>query len=331
MKKIVLFLFYIICIQQSQAKKVRFAVDMSQYTILATGVHVFGDFQQVAGYGPDWTSYTCLMTQSSMDTNIYYFTVDIPAFAKYEYKFINGDQSYEVEIVPEESQVGYNFDDNRWIYIDSLDNDTLKLPPLRFNENCASGQTMIRFLVDMSKESINANGIHVKGDFQGNDPNATRLYSFGNDIYEVIGYMNTGMQHFNFVNGNSNADVETISGACTMGSYRMVTLNNDIVLSKVCYASCDSCISVGINDISWQNKITFKGNPIRQTSWIQFEDLSNYHHIAIFDMQGRILRKYLNVKETMFPIEKGTLASGNYVLKIMNDKNQRWSMNISVD
>ncbi|MBK8686725.1 MAG: hypothetical protein IPN26_18020 [Bacteroidetes bacterium] len=46
--------------------------------------------------------------------------VDLPAFAKYEYKFLNGDQGYEVEVVPEESRANYNLSDNRWIYVDSL-------------------------------------------------------------------------------------------------------------------------------------------------------------------------------------------------------------------
>ena len=106
------------------AKKVKFAVDMTGQIINTTGIHISGDFQTIAGFpGGDWASNTTPLTQEGT-TDIYSIVVDIPAFAKYEYKFLNGDQFYEAEFVPVESRVGYNFDDNRWIYVDSLADDT---------------------------------------------------------------------------------------------------------------------------------------------------------------------------------------------------------------
>ncbi|GBL35607.1 hypothetical protein EMGBS15_12020 [Filimonas sp.] len=135
-----------LCLTQLFAKKVTFTVDMTgQTTKSALGIHVMGDFQAAAGFGADWTPNTCLMMQDAVDTNLYHFTVDVPAFLKYEYKYINGDQSYEVEVIPLESQVGYNFDDNRWIFIDSLSADTTKLPSLVFGANAPLGLNMIRF------------------------------------------------------------------------------------------------------------------------------------------------------------------------------------------
>ena len=81
----------------------------------------------------DWASNTTTLTQEG-STEIYSIVVDIPAFAKYEYKFLNGDQFYEAEFVPI-IRVGYNFNDNRWIYVDSLANDTTFVGAILFAGN----------------------------------------------------------------------------------------------------------------------------------------------------------------------------------------------------
>jgi len=90
MKKTFLILALILSFSIVNAKKVKFSVDMTGQTISSYGVHVSGDFQTLAGYsGGDWASNTTLMAQEA-DTNIYSIVVDIPAFKKYEYKFLNG-------------------------------------------------------------------------------------------------------------------------------------------------------------------------------------------------------------------------------------------------
>ena len=88
MKKIFLIISLVSVISFAHAKKVKFAVNMTGQTISTYGVHVAGDFQTIAGFtGGDWASNTTLMTQEA-DTNIYSIVVDIPAFSKYEYKFL---------------------------------------------------------------------------------------------------------------------------------------------------------------------------------------------------------------------------------------------------
>src|SRR3989344_125947 len=126
MKKIILVSVAILLASNiTFAKKIKFSVDMTGIAISPFGMHISGDFQTLAGFsGGDWMSNNTPLTQEISDTNIYSIVVDIPAFAKYEYKFVNGDQFYEAEFVPEESRVGYNFNDSRWIYLDSLADDT---------------------------------------------------------------------------------------------------------------------------------------------------------------------------------------------------------------
>src|SRR5207248_6349550 len=112
MKKFLLFALTLFSLSTALAKKVKFAVNMTGQTINTLGVHVWGDFQVAAGYTSDWAPNLTLLTQEAADTNIYSMIVDIPAFAKYEYTFLNGDQGYDAEFVPQESRVGYNFNTN---------------------------------------------------------------------------------------------------------------------------------------------------------------------------------------------------------------------------
>ena len=129
-KKIVI-LSLLFCANMGFAKRVKFAVDMTGQTISPNGVHISGDFQTEAGFPTDWDSESTVMNKET-GSDIYSVTVNIPAFRKYEYKYVNGDKFYEVEFVPEKSRVGYDFSDSRWIYIDSLSDDVTLLPKLLF-------------------------------------------------------------------------------------------------------------------------------------------------------------------------------------------------------
>ncbi|MFN5621346.1 MAG: hypothetical protein ACK478_08590, partial [Flavobacteriales bacterium] len=124
MKHLFITLSCVLFASVSVAKHIRFTVDMTDQVVSPNGVHLTGDFQALLGLeNGDWQSNTLLMEQQS-DTNLYSVVLQLPAFRKYEYKFVNGDQFYEVEFVPWESRVGYDFNDNRWLYLDSLSNDT---------------------------------------------------------------------------------------------------------------------------------------------------------------------------------------------------------------
>jgi len=183
MKKIILACIAITLSTSVFAKKVKFAVDMTGLTTNTLGVHVIGDFQVAAGYPLDWDPSSVLLTQEGT-SNIYSIVVNIPAFQKYEYYFVNGDQTYEAEFVPEQSKVGYNFDDNRWLYVDSLANDTTFVGAVLFSGNAPVGLNLIRYKVDLSLVTPSINGIHITTTSNGFSPNKTRLYSFGNNIFD---------------------------------------------------------------------------------------------------------------------------------------------------
>jgi hypothetical protein len=288
MKKLILLSAFCLFIGTLQAKKVKFEVNMGTNTISALGIHVMGDFQTLAGFtGGDFNAATTLCSQEGT-TSIYSIVVDLPAFQKYEFKFVNGDQSYEAEFVPEKARVGYNFDDNRWIYVDSLSNDTSSVGAVMFNGTSPAGKTLVRFMVDMQNASVNANGVHVGGNFQGFDPAKTRLYSFGNNIYEIIAYMNTGSQQFKYYNGKTLANTETVPGSCATSGNRTHNVLADSILVTVCYSDCIACIPNAIKThVISANSLELYPNPANNK--ITLKTPAN-GEIVMTDISGKIVR-----------------------------------------
>lgn len=229
------------------AYKVKFAVDMRNETVNTTGVHVFGDFQMDAGYASNWAPDLTLLKKETNDTNIYSIVLDVKAAKKYEYKFLNGDQSYEAEFVPDESRVGYDFNDNRWIFTDSLKNDTFFVGVIPFAGNAPAGTKLIRFKMKLKTSiALDPNGVHVAGDFQGWDTKKTIMYSLKAGIYEVIQYVKTDTVQFKYYNGNLAAGIESVPANCAFNGNRRVILLKDSVLPTVCFSECTNCAGAGL-------------------------------------------------------------------------------------
>jgi len=309
MKKLLLLSTFCFLFVSVHAKKVKFAVNMGTNTISALGIHVMGDFQTIAGFaGGDFNPATTQCMQQGT-TSIYSVIVDLPAFQKYEFKFVNGDQSYEAEFVPEKARVGYNFDDNRWIYVDSLSNDTSSIGEVMFAGSSPAGLTLVRFMVDMQNESVSANGVHVAGNFQGTDPTKTRLYSFGNNIYEIIVYTNLSGLQFKYYNGKFAANTETVPGNCATSGNRTHTASADSILNTVCFSSCNACIPSGIKANSLQaNTLKLFPNPARSFAMV---NTPTKGQLTITDISGKIINSLsTSIDETTINVSE--LNAGFY-------------------
>ncbi len=322
MKKIFLIISLVSVISFAHAKKVKFAVNMTDQTISTYGVHVAGDFQTIAGFtGGDWASNTTLMTQEA-DTNIYSIVVDIPAFSKYEYKFLNGDQWYNVEFVPIESRVGYNGNDNRWIYVDSLADDTTCVGAILFSGNAPTGLTLVRFMVDMQTQtSINNKGVHIAGSFQGWDPIKTILYHLDTTTqnYEIISYVDTGNYEYKYYNGNTMTTSETVPGECSTNGNRYLYVTHDTVFSTICFSSCSVCNGVGIAKNKVINNVKLFPNPSSDYSILELNDPDNIYNIKIINQTGQLIREYSNISNSLI-INKNNLPKGIYTVSITQNK-----------
>jgi alpha-amylase len=320
MKKIVIVLMLVAVASTSFAKKVKFACDMTGIPVLATGMHVSGDFQTAAGFaGGDWNSASTPLTQEP-GTDIYSIVVDIPAFTKYEYKFVNGDQFYEAEFVPEYSRVLYNFNDNRWLYIDSLANDTTFVGNIIFGGNAPVGLKLVRFYVDVQNISVSPAGIHLAGSFQGFNPTSTILYSFGGTVYEVIAYMPDGTYEYKFINGNTGAGEEIIPGICSVNSNREIIVTEDVLLNPVCFGECSWC-TTGMAENSINNIQLFP-NPTASSAKLMLDASIISPSIKLTDLEGRMVREYKNIEQGFVLIDKGQLNSGVYFVTVTGSNYQ---------
>ena len=329
MKKLITFLLLLIGLQPSSAKKVKFAVDMTGVPINVTGIHIAGDFQAAAGFpGGDWVSNSTTLTQEGI-TAIYSIIVEIPAFAKYEFTYINGDQFYEAEFVPIESRVDSLTNANRWLYIDSLANDTTFVGAIPFSGNAPAGLTLVRYVVDMQGTTISSNGIHVAGNFQGWDPMKTILYSFTPAYYEVISYVPAGTYEYKFYNGNQLSSSEIVPGSCNVNSNREVVVTADIVLPFVCYSSCGPCV-VGIGEFQNLFSMRLAPNPASEGTLLSWENNELIKRLYITDLTGRMIEeKIVDGNEAYISVSEK--PAGIYLVHLSADKTQYKPLKLIVD
>lgn len=315
MKRILLIATLVFASMVANAKKVKFSVDMTGTDLLGTSVNIMGDFQVVAGLATDnFTELTPLTKEGT--SNIYSIIVEIPAFQKYEYRFINGDQTYDSEFIPLESRVNL-FNDNRWIYVDSTSSDTLDIGAIVFAGNAPAGKKLVRFAVDAQNISVNLSGIHVGV----TDPNLTLtsayMYSFENNIYEAIMYLTDGSYEYRYFNGTTQNDAETISGSCTSSfGNRSLALSDNTVLETVCFAACTSCEqATGINETEISASTVVYPNPSTD-GHVTIKS----GNVKISDITGKIV-----FESTLTSAQQIKLQTGFYTVSVV-DENQHQSI-----
>jgi hypothetical protein len=321
MKNLLIALLLVSTLQSAFAKKVKFAVDLTGQVISPNGVHITGDFQELAGFpGGDWTSDQTSLTQEGT-SDIYSIVVEIPAFRKYEYKFLNGDQFYEAEFVPVESRVGYNFNDNRWIYVDSLSTDTFFVGAIQFAANAPAGLNLVRLLVDMQNESVASSGVHVAGSFQNGNYTASILYSFEPKVYEAIYFVPAGTIDYKYVNGNASSNSETVPSACaSSGSNRQIPVQNDTVLAVHCFASCEACTSVGIKETESNNSAKLIPNPTNSTSQLVLNKVAAGDKVFVTNLLGSVVGEYSSVNGNL-TLSRNNLSNGVYFVNVQHTDN----------
>ncbi|MFY8021772.1 MAG: T9SS type A sorting domain-containing protein [Bacteroidia bacterium] len=314
-----IFAFHLMFLNQISAKKVKLSVNMKGQTINPNGLHVSGDFQTLAGFpGGDWNSATTALTVDPNNSNIFSVIVDIPAGRKYEFKFVNGDLFYEVEFVPEESRVGYDFNDNRWFYLDSLANDTTLIGPLMFAGNAPESKKLLRLKVDLKGQTtINPKGIHVAGTFNNFDYKSAYMYKFINEIYEYQVYADSGETiSYHFVNGNTEANAEELPQTCAVNGKRQILLTTDFVADTVCFSNCQYCATTGLISLSNPSNFTIFPNPALEEITINGLDEISQFQLSIYDANGQLKLDKTVSNHQSIQLKDLMLNQGVYVVKI---------------
>ncbi len=214
---------------------VRFRVDMTQESagINPAGVFVAGDFQ---GWNPAGSQ---LIDPDGNGTFEGYFSIGAASAANF--KFINGNDWAFEESIP----VDCNVSGNRNLAV----SDANTVADVICFSACGPCQapTSVLFRVDMSLQTVNANGPHVAGSFQGwnpGDANTLMTDPDGDNIYEVTLLLQPGTYQYKFVNGAAWADGnESLPADCNVGGNREMVVSADPVVEHFCYNQCGAeCI-----------------------------------------------------------------------------------------
>lgn len=328
MKKILSLLFFVVIVFSANAKYVRFAVNMKGSGMLnSNDAYMTSTFQDEIGMGGDLTHGYLHLTQSTLDTNIYYATFNIPAFQLFEYQFEMGIAGYDLENIPVESQSlanGY-----RWLYVDSVANDTLQMPAVFYSGNNTATDTLFRFKVNMSNEVVTANDVRIGGSFQNT---LAKMYSFGNGIYEYMAWLTPNAAvTYKYYNGN-NSNPETVPNSCSFSGNREISsVTNAQILPTVCFSSCANCIPLNSSNVNTNRSITLSPNPMSSSTLITFNDQASSHSIAIIDLYGRIIKQFKNITTNSFSINKEMMPAACYFLQIVNEKNEQTTLKLIVE
>ncbi len=291
MKHSCLLLALLFAFGRADAKKVKFSVDMTGQTVSTAGLHIVGDFQSQAGLGANWDPATASLTKEG-NTNIYSIVVAIPAFRVYQYRFVNGDQTYDAEFVPEESRVGYigaDLVDNRWLYVDSLANDTAFAGAILYGANAPAGKMLVRYRLNTNHMGVvPANGFHVSVSYQSYDAAQNRLYAFSNGVFEIINYVSAGTYGYVYINGNTSTLAETVPGSCAVSGKRSITVSKDTVLTLVCFGECADCQDVGIAKYGSTGAFKLYPNPVINEVTIEDPGFEHYT-VSVINHLGQLV------------------------------------------
>jgi hypothetical protein len=219
------------CAANISTRQVTFKVDMTGVMVSAAGVHVAGNFQ---GWNPGATAMT------AAGNNIYTATVQVlSTITTLQYKFLNGNAWGTDEDPPTACQ---NSGNNRFFEFTGTAPVTLNDV---FNGCTVVAPTKpVKFSVDMTGQTVSANGIHVAGDFQGWNPGATAMTKVSGNIYAVTVEVpvSTAAIEYKYVNGNAWGTEEDPPAACqNAGNNRAATLatgQNLTILPTYVFGSC---------------------------------------------------------------------------------------------
>jgi 1,4-alpha-glucan branching enzyme len=226
---------------------VTFQVNMNQQTVSANGVHVAGNFQ---GWNPGSTPL------SDVDNDgIYSVTVNIAPNTALQYKFVNGNAWGSDESVSGVCNSG----GNRSFTVSASGSDVIPVVCYGLCINCPSLQVNLTFQVDMSQQTVSANGVHIAGNFQGWNPSTTQMTDANNDgIYTYTATVNPETEiQYKFINGNDWPFSENVPGGCSNGGNRTYTTGTtDATITTVCYGSCSSCVAIAYCNVTFQVNMT---------------------------------------------------------------------------
>ncbi|MBX7051614.1 MAG: T9SS type A sorting domain-containing protein [Flavobacteriales bacterium] len=224
---------------------VTFYVDMNNETVNANGVHVVGNFQ-------NWVADGSPMTDADAD-GVYEYTASVETNTTLIYTFLNGDTYAGQEAVPSTCGQDNGFGGyNRTLDVADVN---LAADTVCFS-SCSACEIIVEptfvdvtFYVDMNNETVNANGVHVVGNFQNWVADGSPMTDADADgVYEYTASVETNTTLiYTFLNGDTYAGQESVPSTCGQdngfGGYNRTldVADVNIAADTVCFSSCSTC------------------------------------------------------------------------------------------
>jgi hypothetical protein len=280
---------------------VTFIVDMSQETVSANGVHLYGSVQ---GYNPASTP------MADQGGDIYQVTLSLDPATTYTYAFVNGNSLGDIETVPPPCDTGIG---SLREFVTPASGPTT-LGPFCYAEcgPCPTTNYNITFQVDMSQETVSPNGVHIAADWNAFSPSATSMTHQGNGVYTHTESLAGGTPvEFVYVNGNTSGDLETVPGACNTNNHRSLTVpNSNTTLDEVCYGSCTDCFT-GIGQPNVQGLEIL---PTVTRDIVQVTCAAGTATLSVYDMMGRLVSVTAVRGQTQVTVDLEALRTGFYTI-----------------
>jgi hypothetical protein len=293
---------------------VTFKVDMSQVTQAFTTPEVNGFFN-------DWCGGCAPMMDVDGD-NIWEITIPLPA-GTYEYKFAADSWTIQEALVPgsECTLTTGNFT-NRIITV----SEDIVLDPVCWNSCSAcgiiSGPYNVTFKVDMSQVAATFTTPEVNGIFNGWCGGCAPMADAdGDNIWELTIPLNAGTYEYKFAADNWGIQEELTPGSsCTLTTdgftNRVVTVEGEMTMPTVCWASCAACI-VGLDEATSSNTFSVFPNPANDKIFIN--GLNNTGAIAkvrIFNTVGSLVSQS-TIQTVQNPsIDVSSMENGVYFVEV---------------
>ncbi|MDX1908295.1 MAG: T9SS type A sorting domain-containing protein [Bacteroidia bacterium] len=199
--------------------------------------------------------------------------------------------------------------------------------------------------VDMTGQTVSADGVHVAGNFQvaagfASDwtPNITPLTNEGNGLYTVTISVPAGTYEYKYINGNAwGGDELGITSDCGSGGIgtlnRLIVVSTDSVLPAFLFNTCTVSIRSSIEgDLSATRPVRVYPNPMTNESVFEFSnEARSSYTFRMTTINGQVVREVRDFTGDAIAIERGTLASGLYFLSLINEAGEVYNTKMTIE
>jgi hypothetical protein len=187
----------------------------------------------------------------------------------------------------------------------------------------------VTFQVDMSRENVSADGVHIAGSFQGWNPSATPMVSQGNGIYTYTAMLDRNATYeYKFINGNQWGPGfdESVPAACAQNGNRFVVVDTTTITTPmVCFGRCEACGVSVFEAGSLNQAIRLYPNPSNAETKIAYDfQTPSDLNVTVYDARGKMITQINEKSVTNGSIQLNVQgwAEGIYHVRMFNGYEQ---------